>query len=112
MPKLWYLAGVVVVLLWAGAIYWLAGVVSWSGSWLGFAGTVLTLLPAILDLFRKFYVGRAQPSVPERADQQLFHEWIQQRVTTAFVSYEWLYALFYALGLSGIALGFARELHH
>jgi hypothetical protein len=112
MPKLFYAIAFAGLLLWGLVILWAAHrlfavLPEKGGRLIELAGTLLTLLPVGLDLFRKFYVRWHAPSGPS-ADP--FSRWAQERVWQAFLGYERLYAAAVFLGVSLIALGFAVDL--
>lgn len=102
MPLWVYLCGLVGFVLWGCLIYGAAGCVPWPSAWSGFIGTMLTLLPAVIDLLRKFYI--------ERLGQTDGPDWVEKNLFRALLGYETLYAVLFALGLTGIALGFAQDL--
>jgi len=65
-------------------------------------GTLLILLPAGIDLLRKYYVKRRTPSSPDT-------EWARTLKVQAFLGFEGLYAWAVFWGFSMIASGFAMD---
>ena len=106
MPRRWYAAGGMLMVVWWCIIWWgLAPVMPGSPKAIEFVGTLLTLLPVVLDLMRKLYIGRHTPRTKTR-----FTKWAVEEVQAALLEYDWLYGLVVFVGVSLIAIGFAMEL--
>lgn len=106
MPVRWYMLSGVAFIVWGAGILALAQIVPGRTKLVEFIGTLLTLLPVMLDLIRKYYVARNAIAHPETP----FGRWVQGRLQSAFLGYEPVYALAVFLGVSLIALGFAMDL--
>jgi hypothetical protein len=110
VPRYWYLAGLLALAVAVPLIHALAEIVPWSPGWIGFVGTVIALLPAIMDMLRKFYVRRHAPQAAANPQNEELRRQVIADLNAAFLGYEPLYAAFYVGGLALIALGFARDL--
>jgi hypothetical protein len=104
MPRRWYTGGAAAFVLWALTICGLATIMPGPPRGVELAGTLLTLLPVMLDLFRKYYVHRHAPATEEG-----FTAWARERVQETLLGYEPLYAVAVFLGVSLVALGFAMD---
>lgn len=109
MPTKWYVLAAAFFVLWVCFIYWVAWAVTWDAGLVGFVGTMFTFLPTVIDVFRKYYLGKYQARPPSNRKQEAFNSWVEERVGNAISGYSAFNAVLYLLGISGIALGFARQ---
>ena len=102
MPRRWYFGGLIGFLVWGCLICLVGPKIPGPPRLFELSGTLLTLLPVGLDLLRKYYVKRNMPSSQDA-------EWALKLVRQAFLGFESLYAWAVFLGISFIALGFAKD---
>ena len=102
MPLRWYAATAFGCVLWGVGIWALAYVMPGPARGVELAGTLLTLVPVVVDLVRKFYLRRILPEDERR-------QWLRDMAVGALLAYEWYASLVIALGISLLALGFAME---
>jgi uncharacterized membrane protein len=108
MPWRWYALSLALFALIGGGIFLIAWLLPLPGRWAEFIGTMLTLLPVLLDLLRRWYVARTTLE-GARSPAAI---WAEMRVRRALLGYEPLYGVLVIAGVGLIALGFASEILH
>lgn len=109
MPLRWHIVAWVAVAAWAFAVMGLSRIVPGDPGLLGFLGTVLTLLPAAHDLMKRYYLKTRRAVAPNDPRQRAMLARVNASARDALSGFEPAYALLLLVGISLIALGFAKQ---